>query len=110
MAGTQRVIGGATSAVPGLAGTGGQLASLNVGGRRVDIEHDPVDIRSDWRVRVIDDKGKRFRTGRCPGPVKRRAMSGSVARVTVRNNTLDDHRAGHGDFDRRVPRECDRSA
>jgi len=110
MARTRRVIGGATSAVPGLASTGGQLASLNVGCRRVDVEHDPVDIGRDRGVRVINNQGKRFRTGGCPGPVKRRAPARSVTRVTGRNNALDDYRAGHRDFDRRVPRKCDRSA
>ena len=107
---TQRIIGGVTSAVPGLTGSGRKLARLNVGRRRVDVEDDPVDIRRDRRVRVISDKGKRFRTGRCPGPVKWRAPSRSVTRVTRRNNALGDHRAGYRDFDRRVPGECDRSA
>jgi hypothetical protein len=98
-----------TSAVLSLAGTRGQLARLNVGRCRVDVEHDPVDIRRDRRVRVINDKCQRFRARWRTRPVQGRARARSVACVTSRNNAPGEHRACHGDFDRRVPRQCGRS-
>jgi hypothetical protein len=60
-----RIIRSVTSAVLGLPGTRRKLPGLNIRGRRIDIEHDPVDIRRDRRGGVINYKGERFCAGWC---------------------------------------------
>ena len=57
----RRVIASETPAIVRLTCSGRQRTRLDVRRRRAYVEHDPVNVRSDGRVRVINDKRQRLR-------------------------------------------------
>ena len=92
----RRVVASEAPAIVRLLSARRQLAPLNICCRGPYIQHDPVNVRRDGSISVINDKRQRLRSLRRSGPVNRRAIAASVAGVLAGDVSLAEYRAGDG--------------